>query len=67
MALFSLGALWAQKFTFGEPELKMAITSSLFIDMAVNNSISWGLPWWLSGKKYAHNGGATGDMGSTPG
>ena len=66
MALFSLGALWAQKFTFGEPESQMAMTSSLFIDMAVNNSVSWGLPW-LSGKESACNGGATEEVGSVPG
>ena len=26
-----------------------------------------GLPWWLSGKESAYNGGATGDMGLIPG
>ena len=66
MALFSLGALWAQKFTFGEPESQMAMTSSLFINMAVNNSVSWGL-LWLSGKESACNGGATEEVGSIPG
>ena len=26
----------------------------------------FGLPWWLSSKESARNGGATGDMGSMP-
>ena len=26
-----------------------------------------GLPWWLSGKEFPGNAGATGDMGSLPG
>ena len=25
---------------------------------------TWGLPWWLSGKEFACNGGAAGDVGS---
>ena len=25
------------------------------------------LPWWLSGKKFTSNAGATGDLGSIPG
>ena len=26
-----------------------------------------GFPWWLSGKEFPGNAGATGDMGSLPG
>ena len=29
--------------------------------------VSWGLPWWLSGKESACNAGDSGDLGSIPG
>ena len=44
--LFFLGALGAQKFTFGGPELRMAMTS-LFIGVAGNNPFHTPQSNWL--------------------